>query len=97
MKTNFLTSLVIVVLIFIFIIWSLNLNKIIKDEDIKEGLLYILKQAGEEIKQSIKVFKKEVNEEIDQNIINNAANKIDDGNELIKDKKIIHRLEKTTK
>jgi len=89
MTTKFLTSLVFIILIIIFIIWSFALNKTTEDEQIKEGFLYILKQAGEEVKQAINVFKKETNKEINQNVINNI---IDEGSQSIKDKNVIHRL-----
>jgi ABC-type amino acid transport system permease subunit len=59
MKTSFITPVVIVVLIFIFIIWSFNLKDNLEEQKIKDGFIYILKQAQQEIKNIWQDFKKE--------------------------------------
>ena len=54
MKKNFLTSLIIFVLILIFIIWLFNLETILKEDEIGDNLQSIFNQAFDEIKNSLK-------------------------------------------
>ena len=59
MKRSFLTSLVILFLILIFIIWSFNLKEALTKEDIKDSFLSIFKETVKEIKDSFKDLDKE--------------------------------------
>ncbi len=54
MKKNFLTSLIIFILIFIFIIWAFNLKTILDEDEIGNSLQTLFKQALGDIKNSLK-------------------------------------------
>jgi hypothetical protein len=83
MKTNFITPVVIVLLIFIFILWSFNLKDNLKEQEIKDGIFYILEQTHQEIKNVWQDFKKQTKsletEEIDNSsLIKEEFNQLKD-------------------
>jgi len=54
MKKNFLTSLIVFILIIIFIIWIFNLETVLDEDKIGDNLKIIFEKAFSEIKSSFK-------------------------------------------
>ena len=54
MKKNFLTSLVIFIIIIIFIIWIFNLETVLDEDKIENNLKTVFGKAFSEIKSSFK-------------------------------------------